>query len=66
MCRAVEHYERALAAEPYHANAPASRVRCYRKLERPAEALPHLEYAYRLGNRSASLKRALAFARDAR
>jgi Flp pilus assembly protein TadD len=60
---AVEYYERALAVEPHHANARTALGRCYPKLGRPAEALPHLEHAQRLGNRSASLTRALAIAR---
>jgi Tfp pilus assembly protein PilF len=63
---AVEYYERALAEERNHANALTSLGRCYIELGRPAEALPHLEYAHRLGKRSASLTRALAIARAAR
>jgi len=63
---AIEHYKRALAAEPYHANALISLGRCYIELGRPTEALPYLEYAHRLGKRSASLTQALAIARDAR
>jgi tetratricopeptide (TPR) repeat protein len=63
---AIEHYKRALAAEPYHANALISLGRCFIELGRPTEALPYLEYAYRLGERSASLTQALAIAREAR
>jgi Flp pilus assembly protein TadD len=63
---AVEHYERALAVEPHHANAFTALGSCYIKLGQPAEALPHLERAQQLGKRSASLTRALAIARDAR
>jgi len=63
---AIEHYKRALAAEPYHANALISLGRCFIELGRPTEALPYLEYAHRLGNRSASLTQALAIAREVR